>query len=328
MGWLVRRARLEWLLAGGLVMVAGTPALAEDPEGRVSLWLAPSWSYTSLDEANDFIDSGNRVFDGQDFTSVDDFHSLFSLGAEVNVGITDRFSAFGGVSTWFGSARESFNRVVEAKVTGSPIEGGLKYRLPVPESFEDALADLDFFVGAGMVLVPTLEFIATDEDRETAREFLEERTFKGDALGFGLRFDIEYFLSPKFTMMFGAHYRLISASNMEHTVKVDNPNAFNPTGDDDGDGIRNSQDADYSDPSGGERGNTERLYGSFVNDPENPGEVIWDRPSDRYLESLYIYDPLSYRGAPDAFQVYDPNAEFDLDLSGIELKLGLTYYIF
>ena len=114
------------------------------------------------------------------------------------------------------------------------------------------------------------EFTASDEDRTTAREFLEERVFSGDGLGFEFRLNAEYFLSPKFTLTAGASYRALTLSDLEHSVSVLNPNAFNPDGDSDGDGITNDRDPDYTGVSNA-GGNASRMYGQLVEDlPEIP----------------------------------------------------------
>jgi len=236
-----------------------------------------------------------------------------------------RVTAYGGYGFVFGSQSMSFNRVIRTEISGSPIAGGAMYRVPWPHRWETPLADVDLFAGGGIVYMSGFEFTASDENLTTNQEFLEERTFKGDGLGFEFRMNVEYFLSPSFTLTGGLSYRMLTLNDLEHTVTVDNPNAYNPTGDEDGDGIQNRFDPNYDGVAGefGQTdGNTQVLYGEINQDGE------WERRDNRYLESLYKYDPSSYIGMPASFHVYDPGAAFDLDLSGFQIQLGLSFYVF
>lgn len=315
----------------GLALSLSLPATghADDPEGNVFLWLRPAWVYANLDEANDLIAAGNATFMQFDYAKMDAFHNTFYVGADVHANVHRRVTAYAGYGAAFGTERKSFNRVVSTKISGNPITGGLLYRLPIPSRWEDALDDLDIFVGGGAVYMSGFEFTASDEDRTTAREFLEERVFSGDGLGFELRLNVEYFLTPKFTLMGGAAFRSLTLKDLEPSVSVMNPNAFNPLGDADGDGITNDRDPDYTGDSTGTGGNAQRMYGQFVEDlPENPGTFIWQIPRDRFLQSLYRYDENSYFAAPPSVQVYDPSAQFDLDMGGFSVQVGLSYYIF
>lgn len=317
-----------WALV--LAVIWPSIARADDPEGNVSLWFRPAWVYANLDQANDLIRDGNRRFAALDLAGMDSFHNTFYVGAELYVNVLRRVTAYAGYGSAFGSESKSFNRVIKTEISGNPITGGLLYRVPVPGRWEDALDDLDVFLGGGVTYMSGFEFTASDEDRTTAREFLEERVFSGDGLGFELRLNLEYFLTPKFTLMGGATYRALTMKDLEHSVRVNNPNAFNPLGDDDGDGLTNDRDPDYlGDRQTQTGGNAQRMYGQLVEDlPENPGMFIWQKPKDRYLQSLYVYDPNSYFAAPPEVQVYDPSAQFDLDMGGFSVQIGLSYYIF
>ncbi len=319
-------------LAGLLGVGFATAAVAEDPEGNVWVWFRPGGIYTDLGTGNDFIDAGNEIFEDQGWATLDSFHLTYDVSAEVHANITERVTAYGGYGSTFGSVTQNFDRVISAEVSGNPITGGVLYRVPLPDSWRDAVENLDVFAGAGVVYMSNFEYRVRDEDLKTDREFLEERIFSGDGLGFELRLNAEYFLSPKFTMMAGFSYRALTASDLTHEVRVSNPNVFNPTEDDDGDGIRNDRDPDYL----GENliegsGNFQRMYGRPIPDPENEGEFIWSRPADRFLEPFYKFDPGAFanEAAPAALRgIYDPSAKFDMELSGIQLRIGLSYYIF
>lgn len=303
------------------IAVLSAPAVAEDPEGSVSLWFRPGWLYADLGDANDVIRSGNERFAAEDLSTLGEFHNTFSVGAELHVQLHEKITAYGGYNALFGSKQKSFNRVVETKVSGSVFNAGALYRVPYPEKIEDTFENLDLFVGGGAVLLSGITFTGRDENLGTLREFLEERIFEGSGLGFELRLNLEYFLSPSFTLLGGATYRIAKATDLDHSVRVMNPNVFNPTGDLDGDGLTNDRDPDY-DGGGDPRGNTQVMYGTF------DGNGEWQVPDDRFLQSLYVHDPDAYANAPPEFRVYDPNAQFDLDLSGLQLQVGLSYYIF
>lgn len=306
------------------------PAHAEDPDGSVSIWFRGGGVYTSLDAANDLIDDGNDIFEAQGWATMDKFHITYDIGADAHWAIGDTFVLYGGYSSLFGSQSLRFDRELEVGVTGAAINGGLMYRLPIPEGWQSALEDFDFLLGGGAVYLQDLEFRAADED-VSRTPFLEERLFTGDGLGFEARFNAEFFLSPSFTLMAGASYRYLKANDLDHEVKVYKPDVFNATGDDDGDGLRNDRDPDYQGASLLEGdGSFQRMYGRLVVDPDDEDEYIWQVPPDRYLSPLYQYDPRSFDDpdAPGSIQVYDPGAEFDLDMSGIQIRIGLNYYVF
>jgi hypothetical protein len=317
---------------GGVValMVLVAPAGAEDPDGSVSIWFRGGGVYTSLDAANDLIDDGNAIFEEQGWTTVDDFKITYDLSADVHVAIGRTFVAYAGYGTIFGSQSTRFDREIEVGISGTPITAGLMYRLPIPDPWQSSLEDFDFFLGGGAVYLTDFEFRAQDDDVSRS-PFLEERLFTGDGLGFEARFNTEFFLSPSFTLMAGVSYRHLKATDLDHEVRVYKPDVFNATGDADGDGIRNDRDPDYqgSDLLSGD-GSFQRMYGRLVPDPENDGQFVWQVPGDRYLSPLYIYDENSFGDSrvPAHLRVHDPNASFDIDLSGIQVRIGLSYYVF
>jgi len=318
--------------AGVVVTLVGlaAPVHAEDPDGSVSIWFRGGGVYTSLDAANDLIDDGNAIFEAQGWATMDDFKITYDVGADIHWAIGETFVLYGGYASIFGNQTLRFDREIEVGITGTPISAGLMYRLPIPDPWESALEDFDFYLGGGAVYLQDFEFRAADED-VSRTPFLEERLFTGDGLGFEGRFNAEFFLSPSFTLMAGVSYRYLKANDLDHEVKVYKPDVFNATGDEDGDGLRNDRDPDYQGESlrFGD-GSFQRMYGRLVQDPEDEDVLIWQVPPDRYLSPLYIYDENSFRDpdAPASIQVYDPGAEFDLDLSGIQIRIGLSYYVF
>jgi len=327
------RRALGVLLLMPLVVGA---AVAEDPEGSFWFWIRPGWTYADLGVVNSAIADGNSLFRSEGLTTVDDFHNTFSLRIDAHlnlnglgIGALERFTAYAGYSTLFGSQSKSFNRVIKTSIQGKAVSGGLLYRVPWLAAWEESLDDLDLYAGVGALYSPGFELTASDEELGTNREFLEERIFKGDALGAELRLNLDYFLSHKITLLAGVSYQFLEFGDMDHEVHVSNPNAFNPEGDDDGDGIENQSDPDYNGglDEAGQRagGNVQRMYGRMERDDETQ-EWSWVSPADRFLSPLYEYDPSSYPGAP--FEVYDPSATFDLDMGGVQVQVGLTYYLF
>jgi len=308
------------------------PAYAEDPEGSVRLWLRPTGLYASMDQPNKFIGRGNDIFLARGWSTLDEFHIAYEVGAEVDADLGRRLTGYGGIGATFGKTSMRFDRQVEASIKGTPVTAGLMYDISYPKGWQEALSDLDMFAGAGLVYMAGFEYKVIDEDLGIEREFLEERIMSGDGLGFDLRLNAEYYLSPNFTLTAGFQYRFLTAGDLEHEINVLNPNAFNPTGDEDRDGLTNDRDPDYK---GGDirqgAGNFQRMYGRPVPDPENPGEFIWQRVTDRFLEPFFVFDPGAYAdpAAPSALRrTYDPGATFDVDLSGVQVRIGLSYYIF
>ncbi len=319
-------ARRALLLAAFGLFSTGA-AFAEDPEGSVWLWFRPSWTYAGLGMVNDMIEAGNAIFEQRGLATVDDFHNTFSVGVDLQVALGERLTAYGGYDRVFGKQSRSFDRVIELSTTGTAANGGLMFRLPWPKRWQESLDDLDVFVGGGAIYVPDFKFKASDEELTPSREFLEERTFTGEGLGAELRLNAEYFLTHKFTLMFGFGYRFLKLNDLEHEARVYNPNAFNPEGNDDADEERrlgeplleNQADPDYID-------NQRRMYGERRFN-QDLGEWEHIKPDDRYLEPFYIYDPKSYANV-EGFSVYDKDASFDADMSGFQVRVGLTYYIF
>jgi hypothetical protein len=302
--------------------VAGTTVRADDPEGNVWLWVRPGWTWADLGQANDLIAAGNAIFEANGLATVAGFHNTFFVQGDLHVNLSDRVTGYGGVGRIFGSRTQSFNRVIRTSVAGYQATAGALYRVPWPKRWQGPLEDLDLFVGGGGAYLGDFEFKASDEDLGTGREFLEERVFTGNGLGAELRINLDYFLNPRFTLLAGFAYRLVTLKNLAHDVRVTNDDVFNPDGDDDHDGVRNSHDPDYEE-------NATRMYGRAEYDPDL-GRYVWVKPTDRFLEPLYIYDPGSYPDpdTPPSVRLYDPEAEFDLNVSGFEVQVGLTYYIF
>jgi hypothetical protein len=318
-------------LAALLIHLA-IPAFAEDPEGSVRLWLRPGGSYAGMEQPNDYIRQGNEIFRSRGWATVDEFHVNYEVGAEVDADISGRLIGYAGIGTTFGRTTIRFDRRIEASIKGVPITAGLLYRVQYPKSWEEPLSDLDLFAGGGVVYMSGFEYKVTDEDLGVQREFLEERILSGDGLGLDLRLNAEYYLSPSFTLTAGVSYRFLTAGDLDHEINVLNPNAFNPTGDEDGDGLTNDRDPDYK---GGDiregAGNFQRMYGRPVPDPENPGEFVWSRVEDRFLEPFYKFDPGAYAdelAPPELRAIYDPSASFDVGLGGIQARIGLSFYLF
>ncbi len=296
------------------VLLIAPSLQAEDPIGWVSLGGSAGISSYALGDVNQRIDGdGNRFIREKGWTLLDPLKSGWTFWGDVKVQIpwADFLFVGGGYGVSSGSSGgKDYNELITVEASQKAYHARLLYALPF--RFHD---DVRLFVGGGPLIIQEQKIDAKHTHRSSAGgetpgivERTEEVYYTGDGMGWQLGMAAEYMVQDRLTLTLDVAYRMAKVdygtwspgTNVRITDTGVGENTYP-------DGTTSTERLDYSECFVG------RAFLDWTQTNLN-GELANDLLRTEPGPYVGLLAPL----APDRLKI---------DLSGIQVHIGLRFYI-
>jgi len=231
--------RLLGLCTAALLLAVSTNmARAYDPTARISIAGTAGLSLPSMSDVNDRIGLGNAYMAEQDWISIDEFQSLFSMGYEIRGDVSGNWMLALGGGQVFGNRGVDFDEVIDIEPTASVLNANVIYRLPWRPTESIRLA-----AGAGFVTTSSASMKISHEHRNVESGTLRLEQLDLDLSGNGAQgfLEAEFIMTERFTLSLEAGYRHLETSIDADTWSISRLGT-EALGDADGDDIQNFED--------------------------------------------------------------------------------------
>ncbi|MBD3235727.1 MAG: outer membrane beta-barrel protein [Candidatus Eisenbacteria bacterium] len=287
-------------------------ACAEDPIGRISLGGSGGYSTYQLSDVNDRISIGNQWLRDQGWKTIDELSHgwTFWFDVKIPVPLLSQFFVTGGYGVSSGSAGGlDYNELITVDVSQETYHARLLYVLPFrPQE------DVRLFFGGGPLLIQKQEVRASHTRRTSAgggtgqetRERTEEVYYDGDGLGWQVGLAAEYMVQDRLTLAVDLSYRWADVEygdwSAEENVIIND-----------------------TDPPEFEQGDTALDRLDWENSYVQRGFLDADKTRENETNSLGEGNEHEY-GPSRTFLEQVPKDELQIDLSGLQVHIGLRFY--
>lgn len=300
-----------WVAVALAVLLVVPAPFAEDPIGRISLGGSGGFSTYQLSDVNDRVGLGNDWLREQGWTTIDQLKNGWTFWADLKIPvpmIADLFVTGGyGVSSGSTGGPDS-NELITIDVSQEAYHARLLYVLPLRPH-----EDVRLFFGGGPLLIQKQEVRASHTNRTSAgggsgatSERTEEVYYSGDGLGWQLGLAAEYMIQDHLTLSVDVGYRWV---DVEYGAWTADENVI----------IKDTDPAEFGDQTTElDRLGRDNSYvlGSFL-DPDATMENEWNSLGQ---DNQYPYGPAR------SYLERVPEGELRIDLSGLQIHIGLRFY--
>jgi opacity protein-like surface antigen len=294
-------------MAVGSFLLIGPAPEAEDPIGRISLGGSGGYSSYQLSDVNDRVKVGNDFLDERGWTSMDQLGFGWSFWADIMFPVPrlDFLFISGGYGTTSGSTGGlDYNELITVAVSQKAYHARLLYVLPF--RFHE---NIRLFVGGGPLFIQEQELRATHTRRTSqgggsgteTHERTEEVFYRGSGTGWQFGIAAEYMVQDHLTFCMDLGYRWADVTSADWTA-ADNVL------------ISDTGPAEFSD------GTTtlERL------DYEN-SYILRGFLDENATMNAKVGDEIEYGPHFNHLRPV-PADDLGINLSGIQIQLGLRFY--